>query len=731
MLKKYIIFFFVFIGISKLVFAEPLIMDGKILESWHISADNISYNLNSDDYIANGNVTISKTDLIFKADYICFNNVTKIATAKGNVLISFKDDVLTGESMEFDLKTETGTIFSGNIILKPDNFVIKGDKILKTGKQSYEIQKARISSCEGEHPDWEITGKEVSVTIEGYGFVTHGALWVKHIPIFYSPLIFFPVKVERQTGLLSPNFGYSDRNGIEFSIPLFVAINKNSDATIYEEYMSERGNKIGLEYRNFFAKDSKTIFLFDFLHDKKIDNNNSDKWGYTDDDVLRTNSNRQWFRAKGDIGLPLDFLGRFDIDFVSDQDYLHEFRDGESGFDKTEQTFIKNFGRGLACYDDPFRNNGITITKNFEKSVLNIESIWFDNYYEKNQSDALSSIYKLPSIKYNAINQKLFNSLYVRLNSDYTFFYIKDDVNVQRIDINPVFYAPIKFKHYLTVEPSVSLRETAWYIEQDYNDAFQENKLHREIIDFGITANTNFFKIYKGNKSDAIKHLIKPEITYYYSPKIKNEVHPELDYTDVLYRKNKIAYSLSNILISKYRNASFDSITSDDTKLPDFYYNQFLTFKFKQEYDIDTVEDDERFSPLYFELLFAFNQLLSVSSDASWSIYGDGLISHNTSFIMQDERDNKLITEYRYTKEYSESLNNRLILALSEQISSEFYHELNMLDSKTLKWGVGLTYKSKCWAVTTTYKSDLEDKRFSIFVYLEGLGGVGAGAPQL
>jgi len=68
-------------------------------------------------------------------------------------------------------------------------------------------------------PDWNITGSEVKVTVEGYGTIKNSAFRVRGLPIIYIPYMIFPAKAKRQTGLLPPRVGYSTLNGGELEIP--------------------------------------------------------------------------------------------------------------------------------------------------------------------------------------------------------------------------------------------------------------------------------------------------------------------------------------------------------------------------------------------------------------------------------------------------------------------------------------------------------------------------------
>jgi LPS-assembly protein len=311
---------------------------------WHIVADEVRYDKNTDQYFAAGNVVITKENLKLSADRVHFQQKTMEVFADGHVMLISGKDILTGERMEMDLNKEIGVVFDGTIFIEQNHFYIKGNRLEKTGQDTYRAERASLTSCDGEKPAWKINARDVKVTVEGYGSAKHASLWARDIPVFYSPYLFFPVKLNRQTGFLTPQLGYSDRKGAEYVQPFFWAIDKSSDATFYEHFMGLRGNKIGAEYRYMMSTETKGAVMADVLNDRKVDDgigNNSNDWGYTDDQFLRPNEDRYWFRMKHDQELPAGFSGRLDLDIVSDQDYLNEFKKGYSGFDETERYFLR------------------------------------------------------------------------------------------------------------------------------------------------------------------------------------------------------------------------------------------------------------------------------------------------------------------------------------------------------------------------------------------------------
>ena len=70
-------------------------------------------------------------------------------------------------------------------------------------------------------------------------------LKIKSVPVFYAPYLRVPVNDQRQTGLLTPAFGYSSEDGLDLALPYYLNLASNLDATIVPRVVTQRG--LGLE----------------------------------------------------------------------------------------------------------------------------------------------------------------------------------------------------------------------------------------------------------------------------------------------------------------------------------------------------------------------------------------------------------------------------------------------------------------------------------------------------
>ena len=735
-------FLLIMVLVSGRAFAENTIGqyrdDTKV--PWHIVADEISYDDKSNVYIGKGNVRINKKEKNLNADYVRFNQRTMDVFAKGHVILTVGNNILTGDSAQMNLNTETGTIYNGVIFFEENHYYIKGNTIRKVGKDSYTADRASITTCDGEPPAWKITGRNLKVTVEGYGTVSHAALWAKKIPVFYSPFLVFPVKLKRQSGLLAPQIEYSDRKGARYIQPFYWAINESSDATFYSDYMSRRGEKLGGEYRYILNEQSKGTLMYDFLNDQQVDDGSpgSEKWGYPGDGALRPNTDRYWFRMKQDQALPHHFTAQLDIDVVSDQDYLHEFKDGYTGFDDAESYFEKEFGRGFEAYDDPVRLNRLNVSRIWSQYSLSAELRWYDDVIKRRQQETDTTLQRLPVISFNGLKQQIFSSpFYYDLASQYTYFYTEDGERDHRADIYPRFYLPYTFGSFFTIEPSVGLRETIWHFDKKEYQTSDKKTLSRELYDVKVDLTSEVFKIFDLHAGgiEGIKHTIRPEIIWEYIPDKDQSELPALDEIDRIPEKNLITYSVTNTFTSKSKRAAPEKIHritgkskgGEDIKASPYDYNEFCRLKLEQSYDIDKEKegDPEPFSPIHGELELNPKKYFSIRADADWSHYDKNFRSRNISATLHDERGDRIYVEHRYQRDISETLYTDADIKLSDRLSMRGEYERNIFDGIDLKYGLGFLYESQCWSFLSSFTKEGEDLSFKFMITLFGIGQIG------
>ena len=714
---------------------------------WQISADKVAYDAPATTYRAAGRVVIEKEATRLLADQVAFNHKAMTADAVGHVVLTVGDDLLTGERLELNLEQETGVVHGGSLFLKQNHFYIRGERIEKTGPDAYRVEGGSFTSCDGDRPDWSITSRTLKVTVEGYGSATHAVLRVRNAPVLYTPYLFFPAKTKRQSGLLFPEAGYSDRMGFYWDQPLFWAIGESSDATLYARYMDKRGTKVGLEYRYAQTDASYGTIMADGLHDRQVDDGSAeatDKWGYSGDAYDRTNSDRYWLRAKLDQELPGGAMARLDLDIVSDQDYLTEFKDGLSGFKATRDHFQETFGRDLDTYDENTRTNRLNINRTWTHFSLNADLLWNDNVVKRRWETTDDTLQQLPRIEFAGTKQKILGSaFYWDLASEYTYFYREDGDRGHRADLYPRAYLPLRWKNYLSVEPSAGWRQTSWIMDRR-DDQNLDRSTYRQIYDFELDLSTEFSKVMDSpvTSVDRIRHRVKPRVVYAYIPDQDQSDLPDFGTTlDRIAEKNTVTYSLTNTFTARKKtqpprasqpDAAMDatpagSRQTDAVESGTFDYSQFGRFYLEQTYDIAAEREDapEPFSDIYGELDIHIGSYFKFDADADFDPYDNHFSSHNMAAVIADHRGDRLWIEHRYERDESESIHAELAVRLTRRLTVRGEYERDLLADNDILKGAGFLYTAQCWALDFFYSVEDDDHRVAFNLNLMGLGGFG------
>ena len=725
-------------------------------QPWRLEADEINYDQNFDEYSASGNVMIYKGNIKLLADFVRFDHKNMKAYAEGNVVLTNGEDILSGTSMEMDLENQIGSVENGYLFLKESNFHLTGNLIKKVGEKSYTIDEASLTTCDGENPDWRITGKKIKIKEDGQGTARHATMWARKMPVMYTPYFYYPARKKRQTGLLFPEGGKSDRWGIYYNQPFFWAIDESSDATFYGQYMNSRGLRPGVEYRYYLDDWSKGTWMLDGFVDQKIDDgigDSSEKWGFEDGttDILRKNEDRYWLRGSHYQKMPWGVQARLDVDIVSDQDYTREFQNGHMGWKNSKDFFEKVFNRDLDDYNDPIRTNKLNFNKTWPLYSLNAQLRYDLDSTIRNTHNPDVTLQQLPIIEFDGIKQRISTSpFFYNLNSQYVYYWSRDSKRTQRLDAYPRLYLPFQLRPFINIEPSVGVRGTLWRPDKKEFGPDDKKFYHRELYDTRLDLFSEIYNVFQteGKTIEALKHTIRPRIIHDFIPDVDQDDLPNFDSIDRITNKNLVTYSLINSLTSKTRKkGSFDiSHRIDKTEATiidsaaDYSYNDFLRFELEQSYDINEAKEKDPnrpFSPIGARLDLIPGKYIAMEADALWSVYDTKFLSHNIITNLWDLRGDRLSMEYRYTRDSDEislnptqSLSADLRVKVTNRLTVSADYEYNFLDNTRVQTGLGMNYKARCWAFEgrITDRTGVDNSHnfdFEIKVNLFGLGEFG------
>ncbi|MBE9546195.1 MAG: LPS-assembly protein LptD [Proteobacteria bacterium] len=686
----------------------------------NIEADSIAYDRDTDTYSAKGSVVITFTGGYLKADYVTLNKATNEAEASGNVYIKSDDDILEGERVKFNIATKTGTIYEGKLFFAKNHFYINGKKIEKTGEATYHLEDATATTCDGDRPAWRFTGKELDVTIDGYGTVKHGTFQVKNFPFLYMPYMVFPAKTTRQSGFLPPRISCSrDKHGWDIELPLYWAISKNADATFYQRYMDKRGLKEGVEFRYFISKDSFGTFYADYLKDEKTgtmaeDGGLSRNW--------REKQERWSYYLNHETTFSPGFYFRTDIKKVSDNWYFRDFSDYNYYLSHYSEKETRKFSNMSFLGDESLTSLDSTARLVKDWSLFNLTALvqYTDDFASPDNNLTLQ---KSPEITLTGVKQPVFDTpLNFELDSSCDHYDRTKGDHGYLYDAHPTFSLPLNFGDYLEFTPSIGLRETFWDASELSGSSNEEHG-GREIYNAGAELSTEVHRIFDigGKTVDKIRHGIRPELTYTYIPYIYQSDLP--NFVEAVSEENSLTYSLTNTLMARLKG--------EDGGIS---YREFLRVKLSQTYDIregrkhraDNYGNEKRpFSNVDMELEFDPFRYLAFDADVSFDVNSGEWKKTNYDLSVSDWRGDSATLEYRYTQGTLEEINVSLKAKVTHSLDLTYLYRRNELDNIYLETTYGLEYHKQCWSVAVTYSDDDNDRVWMMVFSLYGLGKVG------
>ena len=289
--------------------------------SFELTADSVEYESARRIYVARGNVRIVSEDTELTADWMAFSDARSRGVATGNVVYRAAGDVLVADFVEFNIDTRRGLLFDGRFRSGGNQFRMEADEIVKRGDDTYSFENGMFTTCRcppGERDPWQIRAGSVDLEIGGYGTARNSTFEIFGVPVVWLPWMIYPLKTERQSGLLFPEFGYGSRNGIDVGLPIFWAARDNLNITLTPRWLSERGAKGDLEVEYVFGERSSGEIFGSFLYDGEIDPNSPE------DPFDRE---RWTVYGEQDIFLPYGWRLKSDFQFVSDNEYLVDFND--------------------------------------------------------------------------------------------------------------------------------------------------------------------------------------------------------------------------------------------------------------------------------------------------------------------------------------------------------------------------------------------------------------------
>ncbi len=686
----------------KLVKGEPL----------NIKAESLAYLTDADLFVAEGSVEVTYRKSRLTAERVEFNQVTGDAIAIGDVVYEEEGETLVADRVELNFDSELGVVYVGEIALENDHY-IAGQEIEKTGEETYLVRKGSYTACSSSRPAWQFRSSQAKVHQGEYLQAWNTVGYIKGIPVFYFPYFIFPIKTERQTGILVPEVGKSTSKGFTVTNAYFWAISDSQDATLSHTYYEERGHKIDLEYRYKYSKETDGTLKGEFARDK----------------VEREERKRLTWNHRH--GLPYSIKTRVNLNLTSDDRFDEDF---ETELDERTRQKL---------------DSDVSFTRNFSRHSVRLS---FSRSDDLRKEGADRADQRFPELHITTQKQQLFGSpLYIEQKTQISRLERegRDEKEFERIDIHPTLSLPLNLLgQALTINPQLQLRET--YYTRDATTAadpdLDPKPVHREYYRTSVSVNgpklNRIFDLGTSWRIQKLKHLIEPNFSFYYAPGIDEDDLPKFDGIDNVgsdKRSRSIAYGITQRLLAKRvkesdwkkfledeEEMSIDELSTETKELASFSVTQSYNFE-ADEYpfsNINATLNTQPFNNYKLKLQTVYDIYVNTFVKTYINLNGTfrdflnfGVTWNREATVKRDTNDITAIRQFL-------DLNTQFILF--NRVGLTYRGRFNIEERERIEDRIGFTYNAQCWNIAGNYYQQLVsgeyDKGFRITIELKHIG---------
>ena len=496
-----------------------------------------------------GNVDVRYGIYRLQADKIVIYEAENKIVAEGSVVFDQGEDQrITGVRGEWNYKTKLGKFEDSTGFTNQTNdgtvIYFTADSVERTALNEIVVLNGKFTACEEAVPKWSFTAEKAVIRPNDKVKLKRPKFRIKDVPVIAFPYISIPIEREdRQSGFLTPTFGFSANKGFRASGAYYQTLGRSADVTFRGDLFTGRGIGYGMDVRT--RANSRSYFNFGFYAVKDrilgpgVDAEHPDQGG-------------SLVYADGVHYFANGFTGVADVRLTSNLAFRQVFSDGIQQIISPIEVSQAFVNKSWASYTLNIlaRSQEISIP-NVQIKTRNLPSInfdkrpsplwfWDDAYFSFKTS--LEGISRRESVE----NIDLYRH---QTGSDP----VVSPAIGQRFDVYPQISIPFHAK-YFTVTATGAARVT--YYSNSFND--MRRVVGRDVIrkygEFELDLRpVALAKNYYGEKDVfRFRHVIEPFLTYRYVKGVDNfNKIIRFDYVDTITDTNEIEYGITNRIYTR------------------------------------------------------------------------------------------------------------------------------------------------------------------------------------
>ncbi|MBI4726646.1 LPS-assembly protein LptD [candidate division TA06 bacterium] len=456
-----------------------LLNDDTATTAIRYQADLIDYRLDLSLISLTGRAEVRYKEIKVTGDSISLDTKNQMLTVDQNPVLYDGNEAIKGDRMVYDFKARLGWIYNGITDFNRGRYW--GRRIRQVDDRVLNIDYGRYTTCDCDTPHFYFWSRQMKIYLNDKIVAQPVLLCFKGIPVLAIPFWFFPMRKERHSGFLMPRFGSNNYEGAFVkNLAYYQVMGGQSDATASADFLEKVGWRGNFEARYMMPPRFSTTLNFSYQNDRNT--------GY-----------RRWSLN----GLYSQMLGKRtningNANFVSDRNYYTDFSDNRA------VRMDRNLHSYLAI------NTPLSTIASLTGAV---------DHYNNLETSTKSS--RLPDVTVSLYRKDIIKGLLGFSGSSHFLATDKRDTLMtekhqgweNRMDLSSAF----NIFRWINVNPGLHLSGT-WYDR----DTSQNRNVLRWLYSEGMGASTTLYGLLniKGGKLQALRHVVKPQVLFSYSPKI-------------------------------------------------------------------------------------------------------------------------------------------------------------------------------------------------------------------
>jgi hypothetical protein len=425
------------------------------------------------------------------------------------------------DSIVFNFKTEKALIYG--LQTEQDGIITLGEKTKKMNDSTIFVRGIRFTTSDKKRPDYYLATKKAKIVPNKKIIVGRTKLVIADVPTpIIMPFAYLPLTSSKASGFIVPSYGESNSQGFFLQNGgYYFAGNDFYDLALTGDIYSNSswGFTAESNYKVRYKFSGKFMFNYEnLIFGQK---------GF-DDFSKSTNFNLRWTHSQDAKAHPNTRLSA-SVNLGSSKYYrqsLNQLNNSQALTNtlRSSISFYKKFT------DTPF-NLSVTAShaQNTNTEVINMSLQTLQVNMDRIYPFAPESGTKKNALQKIGLNYSLKADNRITTTDDEFFSQKMFDEAKSGIQHNTSLSTNVKLLKYLTLSPNASFKET-WYfksLEKSY-DANTKEILTDTINGFtafreyavGASLSTNVYGLYKfkGKKLKAIRHTMRPSISFNYKP---------------------------------------------------------------------------------------------------------------------------------------------------------------------------------------------------------------------